>query len=272
MRRGPDAIRSPGARAIATALGATALAALAGGCDLVFGIDAEAAPCGDESFDSARITALVAAEMGSMSWAGDRIVYSQSGFLYEQALPGGEPHPIDASLYPPDAIALAPEGDALFMTTETEPVFLLQAAVRSGDASWTLDGVVPRGTLAGSPSAAEFGPRRVLVRLRKDQPDIQEYEADDNRWTPVGDPHALPGSYAPNLTPSGLDMVYNVRDSDAPAVYVAHRRSTATWFGDPVAILSGSHEFPQLLGRCRALYASDKTADEPPPMVHRYDR
>jgi hypothetical protein len=262
-------VRSSG-HAIGAALAGLSLTA-AGGCDLVFGIDDAAAPCGDESFDTARVTDVLPADMMSISWTGDRMVYSQDGRLYEQALPDGEPRLIDAAQYPPGAIALAPEGDALFVTAEVEPL-LLQVVVRGSDASWALDGIVPVGTLAGSPSAAEFGPRRVLVRLRANLPEVQEYEADDNRWKPVGDPHAVPGVYAPNLTPSGLDMVYHDAEGDAPAVYVAHRTSTAAWFGAPAAILSGTHVFPQLLGRCRTLYTGDSMAGDLTRTVRRHDR
>jgi hypothetical protein len=211
------------------------------------------------------------AEVFSVSWDGDRIVYSSGDFLYEQALPAGDPVPIaTASNFPseiPRAVALAPEGDAMFVTAAAEPP-LLRAAVRSAAAVWTPDAVVPQGALAGSPSAAEFGPRRVLVRLRDVRPEVQEYEAQDTRWQPIGEPHAIGGLYAPNLTPSGLDMVYQDSADDGPAVFVAHRGSTAAWFGAPVAIMAGEHAFPQLLARCHALY----TLDAVDRVVRRYDR
>jgi hypothetical protein len=262
-------VRSSACRGlVALAVGA------AGGCDLVFGVDGDAAPCGDESFATAASSAVVTADAFSVSWAGDRIVYERSGELDEQPLPAGAPSEIRASSYVPLAIALAPEGDAMFYTAEGEPP-LLQAIVRSG-AGWQLDPVVPDGATAGVPSAAEFGPRRVLVRVRSGWPEVQEYEADGDRWRPVGDVHALGdvavlGSVAraPNLTPSGLDMIYAVPDGDAPAVFIAHRASTAAWFGPPVAILPGSHAFPQLLGRCRTLYALEAA---PSMTVRRYDR
>lgn len=238
---------------IALAVGA------AGGCDLVFGVDGSAAPCGDGSFATAASSSVVTAEAFSVSWAGDRIVYESGGELDEQPLPRGAPSAIRASMYVPLAIALAPEGDAMFYTAEGEPP-VIQAIVRSG-ASWQLDPVVPDGVTAGVPSAAEFGPRRVLVRVRSGLPDVQEYEADGDRWRPVGDVHAVGdvvgAARAPNLTPSGLDMLYAVPDGDAPAVFIAHRASTDAWFGPPVAILPGIHESPQLIGRCRTLYALD---------------
>lgn len=237
------------------------------GCDLVLGVGSNAGPCGDESFAQAAPTDLVAAEKFSVSWDRDRIVYLAGSFIYEKRLPDGEPTPIDVSLYSPLTLALAPEGDAMFLTADIEPP-LLQAAVRSSAARWTPDAIVPAGTMAGSPSAAEFGPRRVLVRLRDGLPEVQEYEADDNQWRPVGDVHAIGGNDTPNLTPSGLDLVYDDSSGDSPGVFVAHRRSTGVWFDAPVAILAGAHRYPQLLGRCRALY----TLDLDDFTVRRYDR
>ncbi len=248
--------------------------AAAGGCDLVFGVGGDAAPCGDESFAAAASTAVVTADAFSVSWAGDRIVYERAGELDERSLPAGAPSEIRASMYVPLAIALAPEGDAMFYTAEGEQP-LLQAIVRTG-AGWQPDPVVPEGATAGVPSAAEFGPRRVLVRVRSGLPDVQEYEADGDRWRPVGGAHAIGDVdvtsslvWAPNLTPSGLDMVYAVPDGDAPAVFIAHRASTDAWFGAPVAILPGSHPSPQLIGRCRTLYAIEQSAEM---IVRRYDR
>jgi hypothetical protein len=245
--------------------------AAAGGCDLVLGVDGQTAPCGDESFASAAPTDVVVADSFSLSWARDLIVYESNGRLYEKSLPGGEPTVVDAMVYTPVALALAPEGDALFATAQVETPFLM-AAVRTGAASWKLDGVVPIGTIAGTPSAAEFGPRRVLVRLRPLLPEVQEYEADGNQWRPIGDTHAVPGDRAPNLTPSGLDMVYYYdRPADQPGVYIAHRSSIEAWFGSPTAILPGTHTVPQLLGRCRSLYAADVEPGAN-PVVRRYDR
>jgi hypothetical protein len=204
--------------------------------------------------------------MFSVSWDRDRMVYATAGAIYEKALPDGQPIAIDATVYPPLALALAPEGDAMFMTALVEPP-VLQAAVRGDAARWAPDAIVPTGTLAGAPSAAEFGPRRVLVRLRIERPEVQEYEAVDNRWQPLGDVHAIGGSYAPNLTPSGLDMVYADVSGDSRAVFVAHRATSAVWFGAPVAVLAGAHAFPQLLDRCHALYTVG-----PDQVVRRYDR
>ena len=243
-------MRSSGRIALGLALAA------AGGCDLVLGVDAQTAPCGDESFASAARTDVMVADDFSLSWARDRIVYESGGIVYEMSLPGGEPAVIDAMVYPPSALALAPEGDALFATAQIEPP-VLTAAVRTGPARWEVDGVVPIGTIAGTPSAVEFGPRRVLVRLRPRIPEVQEYEADGNQWRPIGETHAIPGDRAPNLTPGGLDVVYDDRFADQPAVYIAHRSSIDAKFGPPTAILPGAHTSPQLLGRCRSLYTAD---------------
>lgn len=248
------------ARGVLAGLG---LAIGCGGCHIVFGVDADARPCGDEPFSSAPIELDLPGgfevETFSVSWDRDRIVWETAGSLYEQALPGGEAVVIDPTVYNALAVALAPEGDAMFVTAQIEPPVLM-AAVRSAAAGWVRDAIVPPGTMAGSPSAAEFGPRRVLVRQRFGRPEVQEYEAVDNRWQPVGDVHPIGGKYGPNLTPSGLDMLYAADAGDGPAVFIAHRASTAEWFGAPVAILPGAYEFPVLLNRCRSLYALDTSA------------
>jgi hypothetical protein len=248
------------------------LACAAGGCDLVFGVSDDAAPCGDESFAGAVSTAIVTAQAFSVSWAGDRIAYEDSGVLRDRPLPDGAPRSIDLTVYDALEIALTPEADAMFFTANIEPP-VLQAFVRSG-ASWLLDGVVPSGAIAGSPSAVEFGPRRVLVRIRQDLPGVQEYEADGDHWRPVGDVHPVGGMQAaPNLTPSGLDMIYTELIGDAPGVVVAHRPSTGAWFGAPRVILPGSYESAQLLGRCRTLYALDVRPElGAGAIVRRYDR
>jgi hypothetical protein len=248
------------------------LACAAGGCDLVFGVSDDAAPCGDQSFAGAGSTDLVAAQAFSVSWAGDRIVYYETGVLRDQPLPDGAASSIDLTVYDALAVALTPEGDAMFFTANEESP-LLQAFVRTG-AGWAVDGIVPSGATAGSPSAAEFGARRVLVRSRRDMADVQEYEADGDRWRPVGDVHpvgGIPG--APNLTPSGLDMVYAEITGDAPGVFVAHRPSTDAWFGAPKRILPGQYQFAQLLGRCHTLYALEvRPGVAAGSLVRRYDR
>lgn len=245
----------------------------AGGCNLVLGVSSETAPCDDASFAAAAGTRITRAEAFSVSWDQDQVLYSADGITYDRPLPSGDPIAVDAVLYVAMALALSPEGDAMFVTAEIEPP-VLQAAIRSSATHWTTDAIVPRGTLAGAPSAAEFGARRVLVRLRVDQPAVQEYEAAGDHWQPIGDVHPIGGPAVPNLTPNGLDMVYEDADASGPAVFVAHRRSIDTWFGDPVAILPGEHRFPQLLGRCRTLYALDTRAGDPTSdlYVRRYDR
>jgi hypothetical protein len=247
---------------------------ITGGCDLVFGVGVDTAPCGDASFATAASSTVITADAFSVSWAGDRIVYEFAGELDEQPLPRGAASQIRASSYVALALALAPEGDAMFYTASggdgDQP--LLQAIVRSG-ASWQLDPDVPAGATAGVPSAAEFGPRRVLVRVTSGLPEVQECEADGDRWRPVGDVHAVDGVFrAPNLTPSGLDMLYADPAADPPAVFIAHRASTDAWFGPPVAILPGSYQSPQLIGRCRTLYALDVAPGLSSTIVRRYDR
>jgi len=219
-------------------------AVLLGGCDVVLGIDASVKPCGNDSFASVKPAAIGTADTFSLSW-------------------DGTPAPIDLGVYVPIPIALTPEADAMFYSAMIEPP-VLQAAVRGGSTTtWNVDAIVPTGTFAGTPSAADFGPRRVLVRLRADQASVQEYEDVAGSWQPVGDAHDVDGAFAPNLTPSGLDMVYAASD----AVYVAHRASMSQWFGDPVAILPGAHASPQLLDQCRELYVVD-----PPQVLDRYAR
>jgi hypothetical protein len=199
-------------------------------------------------------------------------VYDDYGALRDRPLPDGPASSIDLIVYAPVALALTPENDAMFFTANEEPPVLM-AFVRTG-AGWAVDGIVPSGVTAGSPSAAEFGPRRVLVRTRVNSSDVQEYEAAGDRWLSVGDVHAVGGiPAAPNLTPSGLDMVYAELTGDEPGVYVAHRPSTAAWFGAPKLILPGPYQFPQLLGRCRTLYALElRPVLEAGPLVRRYDR
>jgi hypothetical protein len=240
-----------------------------GGCDRVFGLSGgELAPCGDQSFEGAKATTIGPGDSFSVSWDRDRIVYSPNdGIAYEQALPDGAPHQIDLGPYPADVIALAPEGDAVFVTAILETP-TLQASVRV-DGSWTEDPIVPVGTFAGTPTAAELGPRRVLVKLRITEAAVQEYEDQDGHWQPVGVPHDVPSTFAPNLTPAGFDMVYS--DGSANAVVIAHRSSLDEWFGNPVVLLYGAHRFPQVLDRCHQLFVSETNALGRAE-VQRYDR
>ena len=234
-----------------------AIALCASGCDYVFGLDHGPAPCSVASFASATPTALMAADAFSISWDQTLVVYTQAGFAFEQALPHGTPMPIDLGIYVPESLALTPEGDALFFSAAIEPP-LLQTAVRASPGAWDADAIRPRGVFAGTPSADEFGARRVLVRLRDDAMDVQEYVDDGGKWQPTGDPHVVATTSAPNLSASGLDMTFTGVDADnAPGVFVAHRSSTAEWFDDPVVILPGQHASPQLLGSCTQLYVDD---------------
>jgi len=229
----------------------SALLVLLAGCDVVAGVEIERAPCDAGSFADIATTDVVAATGFSLSWDRDLLVYSGDGAVFQQRLPGGDATPIDLGIYDVGELALAPEGDALFYTRQIEPP-VVAAALRDGTA-WTFDGVAPAGSFAGTPSSPEFGPRRVLVRLAAGGA-VQEYEQDGNAWMPVGPTQAVDSAIAPNLTPSGLDMVF----ASSGGVLVAHRASVDEWFGEPLLILPGEHQFPQLLDRCRELYTLDQ--------------
>ena len=237
----------------------SALLVLLAGCDVVAGVEIERAPCDAGSFADVATSDLVAATGFSLSWDRDLIVYLTDTGAFQQRLPGGDAIAIDLGIYDVGEPALAPEGDALFYTQQIEPP-LVVAALRAGT-SWTFDGVAPAGSFAGTPSSPEFGPRRVLVRVAMGGA-VQEYEQDGNAWVPVGALQAVDSTIAPNLTPSGLDMVFASRDG----VLVAHRASVDEWFGEPLLIQPGEHQFPQLLDRCRELYTLDQL------VVRRYAR
>jgi hypothetical protein len=235
------------------------LLALAG-CDVVAGVDTEVRPCGDDMFDGDPVT-ITAADAFSLSWDRDVLVYVFQAFVYEQRLPDGEPQMIDLGIYPIDQVALAPEADALFYSPALEPPELV-AALRIAPTQWTFDGAAPAGAYAGTPTSPEFGPRRVLVRPVLAGP-IQEYVQEGNAWVAVGSALAIGGDHAPNLTASGLDMVF----ADPVGVHIAHRRSVDVAFGEPQLILGGEHARPQLLDRCHELYVID-----PGEVINRYDR
>jgi hypothetical protein len=237
----------------------SALLVLLAGCDVVAGVEIERAPCDAGTFAGIPTSDVVAATGFSLSWDRDLLVYSDDRAVFQQRLPGGDPTPIDLGIYDVGELALAPEGDALFFTQQIEPP-IVAAALRDGT-SWTFDGVAPAGSFAGTPSSPEFGPRRVLVRLAMGGA-VQEYEQDGNTWVPVGPTQTVDSAIAPNLTPSGLDMVFASHDG----VLVAHRASVGDWFGEPLLILPGEHQFPQLLDRCRELYTLDDL------VVRRYAR
>ncbi len=235
------------------------LGVLCVGCDVVFGLDGSPAPCGTTSFATAKTTQITPADEFSISWSLTFAVIVKSGWPYEIALPNGTPVDIDLGAYDDTGMSINPEGNAVFYTAMTEPA-VLHAAVRTAPGMWKDDPIVPYGTFAGTPSADEFGPKRVLVIVQGVQSaQLQEYEDDAGLWKPVGDAHAPVSDRAPNLTPNGLTMTYN---DGTGAVLLATRKSTADWFGDPVAILPatdnpGDHYAPQLLDQCRQLYVVD---------------
>jgi hypothetical protein len=251
---------------------AVALIALGAGCDLVVGLNDQPRLCSIQRFDRAAhadVAPLPSYDQAtplmptSFSISGDasRAVVTFNGLPYEIALPGGAPVAIDLGPYVPAALALAPEGDELFVSAQLEPP-LLSAARRDASGTWTLDGVAPAGVYAGTPSALEFGPARILVRLRDAQPDVQEYELDGNSWVAIGAPHAVGGMYAPNLTADGLAMTFA---ADGVA-YAATRPSRDAWFGDAATIDANFERHPMLFDRCRTFYALD-----PDDVIRRYD-
>jgi hypothetical protein len=232
------------------------------GCDVVFGLDDQPRACSLPGFDPNKPTDVLP-EIYAYAISADqsRVVAYSAGLdpvphagMFEFALPAGTMTQIDLGIYTPVTVALAPEGDALLYSAAIEPP-LLQAAVRTGDATWSLDQPVPLATYAGTPSAAEFGPRRVLARLRDGRPDVQEYEEQGGKWVAIGASHTVSGAYAPNLTPDGLAMVFG----DVVGIWAATRKTMDDWFGDPVTVLGGVHTRPQLVDKCRRLYVLDDT-------------
>lgn len=230
-----------------------------GGCDLVLGLDEDPTPCTPESFAAAPSVAITEADHFTVDWDQTFAVVSAAGLMWEVALPDGAPVAIDLGVYVDFGLALSPEGKALFYTAAIEPP-LLRGALRTGDATWTLDATAPRGTFAGTPSADAFGPRHVLVRMRQTDTEVTEYEDVDGVWMPRG-AHEVPGMLAPNLSPNGLVMVYA-----ADGIYAATRASRDEWFGEPALILPGAYAQPHLLGKCHNLYVTDGTT------LQRFDR
>jgi len=218
-----------------------------GGCDRVFGLTGLPDPCALDRFDDAAVTDLLVAD--DFSFTEDRSygVVVRDGATFEVA--GGDPVPFDLSIYPSRSLGLAPEGELLLYTGSIEPP-LLSVAIRE-DGIWRPDDrPAPKGVFAGAPSALDFGPRRTIVQLRDARPEVQEYEEDAGGWQPVGEPHAIDASGAPNLTPDGLTMAYVVRDSEGnTTVVAASRESTDDWFGDPRPLLDAEAlRAPQLFG------------------------
>ena len=231
------------------------------GCDLVVGISDDPRPC-DVGVFTGSGAPIVEAESFSIDWDAHVAVMAMSGLPFEYRFDDGTKTPIDLGPYTPGMFALSPEGTGLLFTVQTEPPMLV-AAARKDDQPWKMGGRTPAGAYAGTPSADAFGPRHALVRVRPTDTAVQEFIDDSGVWTPVGDPHELPGIGAPNLTPSGLTMVFATADG----VYEATRSSRDGWFGEPVLVLPGMHRWPQLLGQCRNLYVVDA-----PTTVAGYDR
>ena len=226
------------------------IAALCGGCDTVFSVG-DTHACAVASFDHAKPEGLLAVDAFSVDWDESYAVVSLSG-LPNQYRFDGMPAPIELGAGVPVTFSLAPEGDGLFWTAGSEPRELMAAATHDGT-TWTTGARVPKGTFAGTPSADGFGVRHVLVRLRSDQPAVQEYIDDNGVWMPTGEPHDMSGLYAPNLTPNGLTVVW----SDTDGVHEATRDSIDGWFGTDTLVLAGAHGTPQLLGHCDTLYTRD---------------
>jgi hypothetical protein len=231
------------------------------GCDLVVGISDDPRPC-DAAMFTGSGAPIVEADQFSIDWNQDYGVMARSGLVFEYQLAAATKTPIDLGTYSPSGIALSPEGTGLLFTAVTEPPMLI-AAARKDDAPWIMGGRTPAGAYAGTPSADAFGPRHALVRVHDTDTAVQEFVDDSGVWTPIGDPHDVPGLGAPNLTPSGLTMVFSTGDG----VYQATRSSRDAWFGKPVMVLPGTHHWPQLLGRCSNLYVVDGLG-----MLTRYDR
>jgi hypothetical protein len=237
-------------------LAALAAATLAlAGCDLVVGIDTDPTPCQLGSFADATPVDIVPAEDFSADWDMRFAVVMSQGLSFELDLATRALTPIDLGPYSNIALALTPEGNALFYTINTEP-YVLKGALRGE--SWLLDATVPRATFVGTPSADVFGPRRMLVRERAENDLIAEFEDVAGRWTQIGEPQAMAATRVPDLTPNGLTMVYAGTDAGgSPAVMAAQRTSTSERFGPPTVLLPGVFSSAQLLGDCKRLYTSD---------------
>jgi hypothetical protein len=231
---------------------------LIGGCDFVFGVTSDRDPCQPTSFATATPTDITTASAFSISWDRSLAIVQSDTVTFEMTLADRMQVPIDLGGYDTLGFALAPEGTSMFFTEVVEPPNLV-GALRAGAGEWaTTTARLPAGTYAGTPTADEFGPRRVLVRLHEATDQVQEYEDDNGVWKPHGDVHEVPTLIGPNLTPNGLSMVYSPADPTVEqAVYLATRASIDDWFGDPVAILPGTHVAPQLLDTCKALYVVD---------------
>jgi hypothetical protein len=240
---------------------------LVAGCDVVIGLESKIEPCRPVLVDPETGTDIVDATSSSIDWDEQFAILRTPGAEVKQyTLPDGPltESAIDLGIYDRQALALVPEGDALFFTAAIEPP-ILQGAVRVGQ-TWRLVDELPVGTMAGTPSAREFGPRRVLVRLRMSKPEVQEFEEVAGRWEPIGSPLLLPGDEGPNLTPNGLTLVFQgtiaLTDEGGASllegIFVAGRATVDEPFDEPELILDGNYNSPQLLGRCSRLYVVDQ--------------
>jgi len=232
------------------------LLVLLAGCDLAFGVSGQPEPCSLGKFASPTQNIVVEADLFSIDWDQQLAVITRGSDAFEVALPDETETPIELGPYSRSALALSPEGGALFYTVSIEPD-TLKGALRRGAGEWQLDAEVPRGTFAGTPSADAFGPRRVLVRMLTGAPAVQEYEVDENgHWATVGAPFDFTGALVPNLTPNGLTMVYAATDAEGtPAVYAASRDDVDGPWGKPTLLRAGDLQHPQLCGKCQQLYA-----------------
>lgn len=235
------------------------------GCDAVFGLDGEIDPCELGSFADVTPVDLVEAVEFSVDREMTFGVITMRGAYLELDLATNALTPIELGPYATNSLALTPEGDALLYTALHEPP-ILRGALRGGVAEWKLDAEVPRATLAGTPSADAFGPRRMLVKARPNDTTIVEYEDVQGTWTAIREPQPHFALRPPHLTPDGLTMVYGDPEGEQPAVYAAQRTSTSEWFGEPRPLLAGTFLSAQLLGQCKTLFASDGS------MLRRYDR
>jgi hypothetical protein len=245
------------------------LLVLLAGCDLAFGVSGKPEPCELAAFDHAARTEIVEADDFSVDWDQTIAVVTARGFAQQLALPAGEPQPIDLGVYAIMSLGLTPEADALFYTAAIEPP-VLKGALRN-DTLWRLDAEVPRGTYAGTPSADLFGPRRVFVRMRANDPTVQEFIDDNGRWVAAGEPLPAGGVDAPNLTPNGLTIVYSELDPSGESVVFAQSRASVDEpFGDKQQLFAGPIRRPQLCGQCKHLYAIVQT--ETASVLARFDR
>jgi hypothetical protein len=253
-----------GSRLLALALIAPLPAVAA--CDSVVGIETDAKACKLASFADATAVDITAADDFSIDWDMKFAVVTVNSRPQELDLATKTLSEIDLGPYNDIALALAPEGNALFYTAVIEPM-VLEGALRGGAAQWQQGATVPRGTFAGTPSADVFGPRRMLLKVRPGDAMVTELEDDSGVWTPIGDPHELASDHVPNLTPNGLTMVWpGTADDGMPAVLAAQRTTTAEWFGPPTVLRSGMYYNAQLLDDCKRLYTTDSN------MLEEYDR